>query len=265
MWDAPLPDLVPYIRGRATVRQFDPAGDIPDADLREIVDSGRKAPTSGTTQAYSFVWVKDPDRRRRIHELCDGGTDQVVTASHFLVVCIDTHRNERLLAHRNEPFALPRAMGLLEGAIDAALAAQLMMVAAESRGYGVCPIGNILNNVMGITEVLELPEGALPIFGLCIGVPADGAPRENCPRIPLDAILHEDTYETPNDEILDACYDRMDPMYEDSVYGDPTTTWDRTLVRYWGPEGFMSRREAELAATLDRQGFGQMASGGADR
>lgn len=258
LWRSQVPDLAPFAGDRATVRQFDPDGEIPEDDLKEIVDAGRKAPTSGTTQAYSFVWVRSPERRARIHELCAKGTEQVETASQFLVVCIDARRNMLLLERRDRPFALPKEMGLLEGAIDAALAAQLMMVVAESRGYGVCPIGNILNNVSAVSGELDLPEGVLPIFGLCIGVPAEDAPRENCPRVPLEAVLHEETYSDPTPSELEACYERMDAMYGDSVYGGESTRWDETLVRYWGPRGFMNRREDELRATLDEQGFGTL-------
>lgn len=258
LWDSEIPDLAPYAAGRATVRQFDPDGDISDDELRDIIDAGRKAPTSGTTQAYSFIHVTSQSRRKQIHELCDKGTEQIETASHFLVVCIDAYRNLLLLEHRNKSFALPREMGLLEGAIDASLAAQLIMIVAESRGYGVCPIGNILNNIQGVTEELELPEGVIPIFGLCIGVPATDAPRENCPRIPIDAILHENSYTEPTAEELEACYNQMDTMYGDSVYGDESTQWEDTLVRYWGSDGFMNRREEELGKTLSEQGFDEL-------
>lgn len=261
LWDGQVPDLAPYARARATVREFDPDAEIPEDELEEILDAGRKAPTSGTTQAYSFVWVQSPERRERIHELCAKGTEQVETASHFLVVCIDARRNMLLLDHRDRSFGLPERMGLLEGAIDATLAAQLMMVVAESRGYGVCPIGNILNNIAGVSDELELPAGVLPIFGLCIGVPAEDAPQENCPRVPLSAVVHEETYSDLSPSELDACYERMDAMYGDSVYGGESTTWDETLVRYWGPEGFMSRREDELRETLHEQGFGTLRNG----
>lgn len=266
--DAPsVPDLAPWIARRATVRNFDPEATIPDSEIRELIDAGRKAPTSGTTQMYSFVWVRDQDTRERIHDLCDRGTVQVEEASHFLVVCIDLRRNRLLLDRRDRDFGLPPLMGLLEGTIDASLAAMATMLAAESRGYGVCPIGNILNGLDDIARLLDLPAGVLPIYGLCIGVPVDDAPKENCPRIPLEAVLHEETYRDPGPDLLEACYERMDRMYGDSVYGDEQTRWEDTLHRYWGSAGFMRRREPTIRRTLRQQGFmvnGPQDSGDAD-
>lgn len=250
-----VPDLTPWLARRATVREFDPDAEIPDAEVREMVDAGRKAPTSGTVQMYSFVWVRDPLLRERIHDLCDRGTEQIEDASHFLLVCIDLRRAELLLDHRDREFRMTPVMGLLEGAVDASLAANATMVAAESRGYGVCPIGNILNGLPAVAEAANVPEGVLPIFGLCIGVPEYGEAAENAPRVPLDAVLHEGEYEDPSEELLDECYDAMDEMYGDSVYGDSGREWQETLERYWGPEGFMNRREETLLAAMRQQGF----------
>jgi FMN reductase (NADPH) len=248
-------DLTAWVAGRATVRQFDSEADIPDDEIREIIDAGRKAPTSGTTQIYSFVWIHDQSRREHIHELCERGTIQVEEASHFLLVCIDVRRIQQLLEHRSRAFMVSPLMGLLEGAIDASLAAGTAMLVAESKGYSVCPIGNILNNLDGVARVTDLPAGVLPLYGLCIGVPAEGSPRENCPRVPLDGVLHEEGYEDPSPALLDACHTAMDAMYSNSVYGDEQTQWVDTLQRYWGPEGFMNNRESMIRRTLVQQGF----------
>ena len=248
-------DLAPWLARRCTVRKFDSDAEIPDTEVRELVDAGRKAPTSGTTQMYSFVWIREQSVRERIHELCDHGTVQIEEASHFLLVCIDLRRIRKLLEHRDRDYRITPTMGLLEGAIDASMAANATMVAAESRGYGVCPIGNILNNLSGVAETVELPAGVLPIFGLCIGVPRQGEATENAPRLPLDAVLHDGEYSDPSDALLEKCYEAMDEMYGDSVYGDSNRGWEETLERYWGPDGFMNRYEETLLAALRQQGF----------
>lgn len=250
-----VPDLAPWLARRCTVRQFDPDADISDDEIRELVDAGRKAPTSGTTQMYSFIWVREPSVREYIHELCDRGTIQIEEASHFLLVCIDLRRIRQLLHYRDRDFQITPMMGLLEGAIDASLAAMALMITAESHGYGICPIGNILNNLSKVAEAAEIPPGVLPIFGLCIGIPRHGEAVENAPRIPLEAVLHDGGYQDPSDESLEKCYNAMNKMYDDSIYGDSNREWQETLERYWGSKGFMNRREETLLAALRQQGF----------
>jgi nitroreductase len=235
---------------RDTIRRFDPDAKITDSELRAIVDAGRKAPTSGTVQMYSFIRISDADTRSRIHELCGGGTTQIEECSEFLVVCADLRRVLFLHEHRDIGFAASPLMALLETSIDAALAAEGVMVAAESRGYGVCPIGNIMTNLDGIASLLDLPQGVLPLFGLSIGVALEEEVR-GCPRIPLDAVLHEETYQDPDDNLLRACFDEMDERYAD----ENERTWDGTLANYWSPDGFMNDREAVLKRTLHQQGF----------
>lgn len=246
----PIPDLVGWLANRDTIRRFDPDVEIADAELRELVDAGRKAPTSGTIQMYSFVRVSNPETRARIHELCARGTDQIEECSEFLVVCIDMRRVKLLHDHRDIDFHLSPLMGVVEGTIDAALATEGIMVAAESRDYGVCPIGNILTSLDAIAEVIDLPAGVLPLFGLCIGAPIESDVR-GCPRVPLDAVLHEETYEDPDEDLLEACFAAMDERYADQ----PGRDWAGTLVRYWGPDGFMNEREPVLQRALRQQGF----------
>jgi len=41
-----VPDLTPWLARRVTVREFEPDADIPDAEIRRLLDAGRKAPTS---------------------------------------------------------------------------------------------------------------------------------------------------------------------------------------------------------------------------
>lgn len=245
-----VPDLGPWLSNRETIRYFDSDADLPESEVREIIDAGRKAPTSGNNQLYSFVWVRDPDVRAEIHVLCERASPQVEEAHHFLLVCIDIHRIRRLLDHRDREFMLSPAMALLEGAVDASLAAQNATTVAESRGYGVCPIGNILTNVAAISELVDAPSGVLPIFGLAIGVPHPTERSTTRPRLPLDAVLHDGTYTEPSPEQLERCYDAIDPMYDGT-----DRTWDGKLFNYWGPDGFMNDREPELVAALAQQGF----------
>lgn len=83
-----VPDLVGWLARRDTVRQFDPGAEIPDEDVRELVDAGRKAPTSGTLQMYSFLWIRDAGVKERIHALCDWGTSQIEESSHVEMMCV---------------------------------------------------------------------------------------------------------------------------------------------------------------------------------
>lgn len=60
---------------------------------------------------------------------------------------------------------------LLTLSVDTAMAAQNAIVAAESLGYAVCPIGGLRQIATQLIDWLALPPHTFPLFGLCIGVP----------------------------------------------------------------------------------------------
>lgn len=244
-----VPDLADWAMRRKTIRNFADE-EIPASELREIVAAGHAAPSLLEPGLRSFVWVRDPEKRGQIHDYCRRGQPQVEEASHFLLVCLDFRLVDRLLANRGRSAAPPSLGPCFVGAVDASVAAQAAMTAAESRGYGVCPIGSILANLADVASAVGLAGGVLPLFGLCIGIPHDSERSDDRPRIPLEAVLHEDAYREPSPELLDRCYENVDAMYEGS-----DRTWDGKIRNYWGPDGFMNRYEADVCEALAQQGF----------
>ncbi len=228
-----------------TVRDFLP-DPIPEEDFRRMLELAQRASTDATAQLYSFVRITDMTLRQRIADLA-GGQRHVLEAPEFLVVCADVHRLERLLVFRGVEMAHLPHLAFLFGTVDAALAAQNLAVAAESMGYGIAFIGGIQNRPDELVDLLRLPRGVYPLVGLCIGKPARRPERR--PRLPLEVVLHENTYRDYAGETLETMFNVMAPV---SSTGD----WLSILRRYFGRGGRMESREGVVARTLARQGFG---------
>jgi hypothetical protein len=62
------------------------------------------------------------------------------------------------------------------GVIDAALAAQNAVTAAESLGLGTVYIGAMRNRPEDVAAELQLPPRVVAVFGLCVGTPDPGSP-----------------------------------------------------------------------------------------
>jgi nitroreductase len=58
-----------------------------------------------------------------------------------------------------------------------------------------------------VTELLELPRGVYPVFGLCLGYP-DQDP-ETKPRLPISVILKQEVYNEIGDRDMIAKYDEL--------------------------------------------------------
>src|SRR5258708_7803753 len=97
-----------------------------------------------------------------------------------------------LLSHRSVRGFLPDALpegtpyfeAFLVAAVDAALAAQNATVAAESLGLSMVYIGALRNNPAGVGRLLDLPPGAMALFGMCVGYPLPTVTNEVKPRLP---------------------------------------------------------------------------------
>jgi FMN reductase (NADPH) len=218
---------------------------LPDGLLERLVAEAQRAPTDATGQMYSFVRVVAVPLRERIAAL-SGGQRHIVDAAEFLVVCADLHRLGRVLASRGlTPGGFP-ATALHFAIVDAALVAQRLIDAAETRGLGTCCIGGVLNGIEELIEALDLPSGVLPLFGLCVGWPAE-TPSER-PRVALGGVLHHDRYCDQTAAEIEA---DVATMAATTRGGD----WVKVLGRYFAAGGTMERREAALRRVLERQGF----------
>jgi hypothetical protein len=61
-----------------------------------------------------------------------------------------------------------------------------------------------------VTELLHLPQHVLPLFGLCLGWPADDPQVK--PRLPAALVVHENSYQPVDADIL-AQYDAQIAAY----------------------------------------------------
>ena len=230
-----------------SIRHFLPHP-IPAEHLTLLMQAAQRASTDASAQMYTFVRISDAELRDKMAELA-GNQEHIRTCAEYFIVCMDLYRLRRLIEYRGGTYGMGNRVGIIFGILDAGLAAENMAVAAEALGYGICFIGGVQNAVDEIARLLHLPQGVLPICGLCIGVPdPERIPKKPRPRLPQHVVFHENHYREYTDEDLEACYREMAPA---SSRGD----WYGVLARYFAANGIMSRREAVMARAWRQQGL----------
>jgi FMN reductase (NADPH) len=199
---------------------------VPGKHIRAAVEAGQAASTSAAVQAYCLIRITDDAHRLRLAELC-GNQSKVARSGAFFIVCGDTRRH-RLLARRDGHDYDARLEGFLLAVIDASLFAQNLALAFESLGYGICYIGGLRNSLPAVDALLGLPEGIYPLFGLCVGVPAEDPQKR--PRLPAEAVLFEGGY--PADEEILALMDGYDEAYRTYLRrrGAEPQTWTTAMA-----------------------------------
>ncbi|MBJ2356982.1 oxygen-insensitive NADPH nitroreductase, partial [Sphaerochaeta sp. S2] len=172
---------------------------IKEETLKYILEKAQYASTSSFLQAYTVIRVNNESMRKKISEL-SGEQAYIEKASDFLVFCADLKR----LSDASERHGKEAKKGYTEmfiiSTVDTALYAQNVMLAAESLGIGGVFIGGIRNNPDKICQLLNIPDEIYPVFGMCLGYPAQKVGSKL--RLPIDVVVKEEIYSEDNIESM---------------------------------------------------------------
>ena len=165
---------------------------VPESLVRLLLAAAFSASSKSDFQQASVVWLKDRGRRDRLAALFPD-MPWIGTAPVFLVFLGDARRLERLGELRGHAVANGAFEGFFNATVDAALALQTCVLAAETVGLGTCPISVLRNHIAEVAEILGLADKVFPVAGLCLGYPVQ--PGFISMRLPLEATLHSDRYD----------------------------------------------------------------------
>lgn len=242
----PTNDVLDLLYRHRSVRRFT-GEEVDDATVTAIVAAAQSAATSSNQQAWSVVEIRDPERRARAAELA-GQQQFIREAAVFLVFVADWSRAIGVAAaHGTTSDAVGYIESTLVGFVDAALAAQNAVVAAESLGLGTVYVSSVRNAPLELSELLELPEGVFPVVGLAIGHPDPADPADVKPRLPQQVVRHRETYRAASPDDL-AGYDEVVRAYY-ATQGSSRGWLDSLLTRVRDIAGLHGRHTIREALT----------------
>ncbi|MBP3194375.1 MAG: oxygen-insensitive NADPH nitroreductase [Cardiobacteriaceae bacterium] len=179
--------------------------------ISTLVKCAQAAATSHYVQPYSIVSVTDREIQNQLAELA--GQKHIPNAAHIFVFVADFNRHNSFINASGDIFA--NAENLLVAAIDSALAAQNLTLAAESYGIGCCYLGSLRNDCRKVAELLNLPKLTFPLFGIACGYP-EGDRATKKPRLPEKEVHYENRYDTSHRAENLAEYDQEIKEYYES-------------------------------------------------
>jgi nitroreductase len=251
--DADALDLISHLLSHRSVRAYLDVP-LPPGTLETLVAAAQSAASSSNLQAWSVIAVKDDVRKARLAEWANRQA-HVRQAPLFLVWVADLSRLDRTARRQGQRADGNRYLEMfVVAAIDAALAAQNAVLAAEALGLGTVYIGSLRNHADFVAEELALPPNAFPLFGLCVGQPDPQRPAAIKPRLSQKAVLHYETYSTDGEEPAIAAYDALIQTFQDSQ-GLPRMPWSRQSSQRVSGALSLSGRD-RLVQMLRARGFG---------
>lgn len=245
-------DTLALLAAHRSVRAYTP-DPLPEGTLETLVLAAQSAATSSNLQTWSVVAVTDPARKAVLSEVT-GGQKHILQAPLMLVWLADLSRLKSVATARDQA---AEGLDYLEMAtvaiVDAALAAQNAVIAAESLGLGTVYIGALRNDPARVAETLNLPPMAFAVFGLCVGHPAPDVVTGVKPRLEPSVVLHRETYGQPADPAAIARYDEAMQAFQGEQAMRRQNWSDQALARVADGKA-LSGRDVLIEA-LNARGF----------
>lgn len=206
--------MLEKMKNRRTIRKYTKQ-EVPESLLRELLEIAARASNTGNMQLYSVVVTRDSEKKK---ELAPAHFNQpmITNAPVVLTFCADANRFVKWCGQRNATAGFDNFQTFIAAAIDSMLFAQSFCTAAEEKGLGICYLGTTTYNAQPIIDALSLPRLVVPITTVTIGYPADLP--EQPERLPLDAILHNETYTDYTPEAIERLYQAKEALEANCQY-----------------------------------------------
>ncbi|RSI75451.1 NADPH-flavin oxidoreductase [Streptococcus oralis] len=220
-----MTETIKLMKAHTSVRRFKEQ-EIPQADLEEILTAGQMASSWKNFQSYSVILVRSQEKKDALYELVP--QEAIRQSAAFLLFVGDLNRAEKGASLHTDTFQPQGVEGLLITSVDAALAGQNTLLAAESLGYGGVIIGLVRYKSEEVAALFNLSDYTYPVFGIALGVP--NQQHDVKPRLPLNQLVFEEEYQ---EQLVAAILD-YDKLQADYAGARATTSWSQRLAEQFG-------------------------------
>ncbi|MEC1627100.1 nitroreductase family protein [Bacillus mojavensis] len=200
-------DFMEIMKGRRSIRNYDPTVKISKEEMIEILEEATTAPSSVNAQPWRFLVIDSPKGKEKLAPLASFNQTQVTTSSAVIAVFADMNNadylediyskavelgympqevKDRQIAALTAHFEkLPAQVNRETILIDGGLVSMQLMLTARAHGYDTNPIGGY--DKENIAEAFGLDkERYVPVMLLSIGKAADEGYASY--RLPIDTI-----------------------------------------------------------------------------
>lgn len=199
-------DVFSAIAARRSVKKFDPAHRLSEAEIERLLGAAILSPTSFNIQNWRFVAVTDDAVKAEIRR-AGWNQAQYTDCSLLVIVCgdRDAYRRDPARYWATVPESVrARILRAIEAAYgpnaglrrdenlrSGAMAAQTIMLAAKAMGYDTCPM--IGFDFAAVARIIALPPGHDIVMAVAVGRALEPA-RERGGQLPLAAVVSRDRF-----------------------------------------------------------------------
>ncbi len=241
------------INTRRSIRKYS-SRDVSEELLRRLLSEAMRTQTMGNLQLYSVVVTRSDEMKRRLAP-AHFNQPMVTSAPVVLTFCADTRRTSLWAQNRQAVPGYDNLLSYQNAATDALLFCQTFCNLAEEEGLGCCFLGTTVYMPQMIIDTLQLPRLVMPVATITLGWPDEQPPLSD--RLPLDAVMHSETYADYTPQSIDRFYEEKELLEENKEFvrmnNKQTLAQVYTDCRYTKKDN--EAMSEGLVETLRKQGF----------
>lgn len=227
---------------------------VDNALLTNLLALAERTQTMGNLQLYSVVVTRDDAMKRQLAP-AHFNQPMVTGAPVVLTFCADFRRTTRWAEERQAHPGYDNLLSFLNAATDTLLFCQTFCNLAEEEGLGLCFLGTTVYQPEAIIDTLQLPKLVFPVATITLGWPDEQPALSD--RLPIEAIVHSETYHDYTSERIDQLYAAKEALAENRHFVEinhkQTLAQVFTDIRYTRKDN--EAMSAGLVQALRRQGF----------
>lgn len=241
------------INTRKTIRKY---SDKPVSDelLSRLLSEAMRTQTMGNLQLYSVVVTRSAEMKQKLAP-AHFNQPMVTQAPVVLTICADFNRTTKWAECRKAHPGYDNILSFLNAATDALLYTQTFCNLADEEGLGYCFLGTTVYNPQQIIDTLKLPRLVMPVATITLGWPDENPSLTD--RLPLQSVIHTETYTDYTPELIDKYYAEKEALPENQEFlkinNKETLAQIFTDIRYTKKDN--EAMSATMLETLKRQGF----------
>lgn len=202
------------IKKRKSIRKYSDK-EVSQDLLASLLEEAEHTPTMGNLQLYSVVVTRSAEMKAKLAP-AHFNQPMVTSAPVVLTFCADFRRTSLWAENRKAVPGYDNFLSFINAATDTLLYCQTFCNIAEEAGLGTCFLGTTVYMPQMLIDTLQLPKLTFPVATITLGWPDENPAQSD--RLPLKAIVHEETYHDYTPQRIDDCYAYKESLPENKHF-----------------------------------------------
>ncbi len=199
---------------RKSIRKYS-SREVSSQLLTSLLKDAERTPTMGNLQLYSVVVTRSKEMKEKLAP-AHFNQPMVTGAPVVLTFCADFRRTTLWAENRKAEPGYDNFLSFINAATDTLLYCQTFCNLAEEQGLGTCFLGTTVYLPQLIIDTLKLPKLTFPVATITLGWPDENPAQSD--RLPVEAIIHEETYNDYTPERIDKFYAYKESLAENKHF-----------------------------------------------